>query len=395
VIADLHAHYAMHLVPDASGTVDVAATVRGRREFRDRIRALVVGVLSRFANYRSFDSGPRVTLSSLREGGVGVLLSVLYSPFDEMDLQKRYSAPPDSAYFAALIRQLEDVEAEVAREFTGMARIAHTPAEIDATLEAGEVALVHCVEGGFHLGPTPEEVDRNVTELARRGVAYITLGHLFYRQVATNPNAIPFLPDWLYNRLFPQPGIGLTELGAAAAGAMARERVLIDLSHMSQSAIDDTFALLDQLDPGGDVPVIASHTAYRFGRQDYNLSQEIVERIAARHGVIGLIFAEHQAADGLRRTRTETLDDSLAILYRHVNRIAEITGSHYHTAIGTDLDGFIKPTLAGLHHAGSLALFQHALRQRFDAEDAELITSANALRLLRSYWRGAPDPNTQ
>jgi microsomal dipeptidase-like Zn-dependent dipeptidase len=176
---------------------------------------------------------------------------------------------------------------------------------------------------------------------------------------------------------------------------MARERVLIDLSHMSQSAIDDTFALLDELDPGREVPVIASHAAYRFGRQGYNLSQEVVERIAARDGVIGLIFAEHQAADGLRRTRTETLDDSLAILYRHVNRIAEITGSHYHTAIGTDLDGFIKPTLAGLHHAGSLALLQRALRQRFGAEDAELITSANALRLLRGYWRGTGDPQAE
>ena len=95
MIADLHAHYAMHLVPDAAGTVEVAARARGRRGLRDRWRALVVGVASRFANYQSFDSGPRVTLSSLREGGVGVLLSVLYSPFDEMDLKRPYGSPPD------------------------------------------------------------------------------------------------------------------------------------------------------------------------------------------------------------------------------------------------------------------------------------------------------------
>src|SRR5204862_5590853 len=105
---------------------------------------------SRFGNYASFDSGPRVTVPLLRSGGVGVALSVLYSPFDEMDLGKRYPAPPDATYFPSLVRQLEDVEAEVAREFTGLARVVHRPAEIDAALGGGEVALIHCVEGGFH-----------------------------------------------------------------------------------------------------------------------------------------------------------------------------------------------------------------------------------------------------
>ena len=33
------------------------------------------------------------------------------------------------------------------------------------------------------------------------------------------------------------------------------------------------------------------------------------------------------------------------MLARHVDRIAELTGSHRHTAIGSDFDGFIKPTL--------------------------------------------------
>src|ERR687887_275915 len=76
-------------------------------------------------------------LDRLRSGGVGVALSVLYSPFDEMDLSKHYAAPPDAAYFPSLVRQLEDVEAEVAREFTGLARIAHNPAELDAALAGG------------------------------------------------------------------------------------------------------------------------------------------------------------------------------------------------------------------------------------------------------------------
>ena len=61
-----------------------------------------------------------------------------------------------------------------------------------------KIAFVHCVEGGFHLGGTPGSVDDAVKQLAARGVAYVTLAHLFWRQVATNAPAIPFLPTWLY-----------------------------------------------------------------------------------------------------------------------------------------------------------------------------------------------------
>ena len=48
----------------------------------------------------------------------------------------------------------------------------------------------------MHLLPRhrgPDESLRN--KLAAHGVAYITVAHLFWRGVATNAPAIPFLPD--------------------------------------------------------------------------------------------------------------------------------------------------------------------------------------------------------
>lgn len=388
MIADLHSHYPMHLEPEGEASVvDLLGTPAERWRFVDRVRSALVRFASRIANYRSFESGPRVTLPRLQQGGVGVALSVLYSPFDEMDLTAVYPSPPAEHYFPTLLRQLEAVEREVASH--GGIAIAHNPAQLEAALAAGEIALVHCVEGGFHLGGTPEQIDRNVTELARRGAAYVTLAHIFWRELATNTNAIPFIPDWLYRLLWRQPDVGLGELGRAAVRAMAREGVIVDLSHMSERALDDTFSLLDQLDPAREVPVMATHGGCRFGRQDYNLSDQTVERIAARDGVIGLILAEHQASDGVRTLRTRTLEQSLEVLWRHVDRLHEITGSHRHTAIGTDLDGFIKPTLAGLESAADLASLEAALIERYGAADAGLITSGNALRLLRGYWRGA------
>ena len=389
MLADLHAHYPMHLRADAhKRLIDAIATAPGRWETLDRIRSWLVRAASLVGNYPSVESGPRVTIPLLETGGVGVAMSVLYSPFDEMDVGKHYGSPPDSNYFPTLLRQLEGVEDEVEHDHAGRARVVHDRAELQAAIDAEEVALVHCVEGGFHLGGTSEEVDRNVAELARRGCFYVTVAHLFYRSVATNVNAIPFLPDRVYRFLFPMPeGVGLTALGRAAVTALVRERVLVDVSHMDQTALDDTFALLDELDPDREVPVIATHTAYRFGDDPYNLTAETFERIVARGGVAGLILAEHQAADGLGHT--DSIEDALAVLFRHIDRFHQIAGSHRHTAIGTDLDGFIKPTLARLETEADMRRVEQALRERYGPADADLIASGNALRLARTYWRGA------
>jgi microsomal dipeptidase-like Zn-dependent dipeptidase len=390
VIADLHAHYAMSLLPATDGRpYDLLVTAHGRVRLRDGVRARLVRFAGRFANYRDLFSGPRVTVPSMQQGGVGVACSVLYSFFDELALEKPYAAAPETGYLATLMRQLELVEADIAAKHAGAAAVAHNPAELDAALAAGRTAFVHCVEGGFHLGPTPADVDRAITSLARRGIAYVTLAHLVWRRVATNAPAVPFLPDRVYRLLFRQPSEGLSDLGEAAVRAMVRERVLIDLSHMSDRSVADTFALLDELDPGRHVPVIASHAGFRFGGQEYAIQEQTLRRIAERGGVVGLIFAQHQLLDGLRRRKTKTFEQSFEVICRHIDRIAEITGSHRHVGLGSDFDGFIKPTLGGLESMADMARLEAALRDRYGDADAELITSGNALRLLRGYWHGA------
>lgn len=387
MIADLHSHYPMHLVPPREvDALKLICSPKARWRVMDRVRAVLIGLASRFVNYESFGSGPRVTVPLLRAGNVGVVLSVVYSPFDEFDLTRHYGSPPVGDYLDTALRHMTLVERDIADGFSGEAALVRNPEQLDAALAEDRIALVHCIEGGFHLGGTPEEVGIAVGELARRGVAYITLAHLVWRSVATNANAIPFLPAPLYRLLFPQPAVGLTELGRAAVTAMLDHGVLVDVSHMSRRALDDTLGLLDELDPGRGVPVIASHSACRLGRDRYNLSDETVERIAARDGVIGILLAEHQLTDGLRWRRTRTLRDSVEVLFEHLDRLREVTGSHRHAAIGSDLDGFIKPTLAGLENAERLSALERALTARYGRPDAELITSGNALRVLREHW---------
>ena len=105
----------MHvLAGDREAALQRMVKVRGRDGIGGKARGAILWVASRLLNYRSWDAGPRVTLDFLAQGGVRVALSVLYSPFDEMDLDEPYGAKPEAGYFDALLGQLETIETEVA-----------------------------------------------------------------------------------------------------------------------------------------------------------------------------------------------------------------------------------------------------------------------------------------
>ena len=406
MLVDLHAHYPMHLYPrlwtPVRGRLRRSTTawraLRSRRSpltLGERLHALVIWIASLFFNYRSIFSGPRVRMKYMREGEVGVALSVLYSPFDEVGVHD--DSKEERHYVKDIVDQAKAVEDHVNDSHADVAMIASNPAELLKARAEGKTALVHVVEGGFHLGGEVGDVERAVNQLADLGVAYVTLAHLFWRGIATNAPALPFMSDDTYRKWFPQPpGEGLSDLGKAAVRSMHQRRMLVDLSHMSERSFHETLDLLDELETGGDAkaPVVATHTGYRFkpDGQEYLLDERAIGRIADRDGVIGLIFAQHQLYEGLTEhplRKGRGFDDAFWVLRRHIDRIHEITGSHRHTAIGSDLDGFIKPTLPGLQDMRDMARLQDALHEHYGT-DAELISSENGMRLLTGYWGGAP-----
>jgi microsomal dipeptidase-like Zn-dependent dipeptidase len=393
-MVDQHCHYPMHLLARAPREVIKEMTrVRGRPRWLDRLRAAVVLLAARALNFASWRGGWRVGLRGLERGGVQVVCSVLYDPFAEIDLDESYGARPEPGYYDDLLQQLGRVEDDLRRIDPQGKRhvLVRTKADLDSALQSHRVGFVHCIEGGFHLGSTPEEVAEHVAELAERGVRYVTLAHLFWRQVATNAPAIPFLSDRAYDVVFHQPDdVGLTDLGVAAVKAMHEHRVLVDVSHMREKAIHQTLDLLDDLDrarePGAPpTPVIASHVAFRFEEdgQAYNLSGDTVKRIAERGGVVGIIFARHQLDEGVPSVPGSGLDRSVGVIVEHIRKIAEHGGSMDCVGIGTDLDGFIKPTIDGVQKAADLADFRRTLHEQLPAE-AERVLAGNALRVLRA-----------
>ena len=77
----------------------------------------------------------------------------------------------------------------------------------------------------------------------------------------------------------------------------------------------------------------------------------------------------------------------MELVFAHIDRVAKVTGSHDHAAIGTDLDGWIKPALPGLEHLGRMRYVQDALVSKYGVDVADKISSGNVLALLRRAWR--------
>lgn len=378
MLVDLHAHYPMQVIgPERPG-----AYRQMRRWEQERWRARLIKAISWFANFEGAGGTPSVSFEGMAKGRVGIILSVLYSPLDEINLD--YGSPPQAGYVQSVLDQIRDVEESIPGQPGGLeVLVVKTLEQLERAARGEKLGLVHCIEGGFALGSSDGEVRRSVARLAGKGVAYVTLAHLFWRRVATNAPALPFLPDWAYRLLFSQPEEGLSPLGHAAAEAMIEQRMLIDASHMSERSLEDALEIVER-HPG--TPLIASHGAFRFryarGGLEYNCGPQQVERIAATGGVIGLIMCTHYISHGLYPP--DELEHSLDLLCAHIDQIAEWSGHSFdHVAIGSDLDGFIKPALPGLERLEAMGALQNRLVRRYGAEDAEKICSGNALRMLR------------
>ncbi|MFT3925313.1 MAG: membrane dipeptidase [Myxococcales bacterium] len=381
-VVDLHSHYPMQLeltrrVPTSSHhMVRQLASVARFEAWRWAQRALQ-------------DAGTRanVSLAQYREAGVSVAFSVLYSGADEFAAGLSQS-PPQPDALRHLLEQLEQVERAV-DVHAPVAVVARDHADLGSAREQHKLALVHCVEGGFHLGGTLRSIKRNVDLLRNRGVAYVTLAHLLHRQIATNNAGMPWLPDAAFHRLHAQPARGLSDLGRAAVKALFEAGILIDVSHMSERSLADTVELLDTLDPRRRMPLIASHVACRLGSRDYNLTDPWIRAIHARGGVLGVILCDAYLRDGAPRARAHDreagAEHSFALFCRHVDHIRAVTGSFDAVAIGSDFGGWGRP-LEGFEHPGRLRDLALRLERRYGRAPAEQICAGNVLRALATIW---------
>jgi microsomal dipeptidase-like Zn-dependent dipeptidase len=395
VIADLHCHYPMKLLAHAESpavTRDRMNKVLARPRFVDKLRGLAFRIAAREINY---PDGWRVTFDGLEDSQTRLVLSVLFEPFAEIDFDELPHSPPEDGYFDQLWQHLLATEADLAQIDPDNERhvVVTSLDDLDAAEADGRMAFVHCVEGGFHLGHDEDSIRAHVGELAAKGVVYVTLAHLFWRRIATNANALPMLTDRQYDRIWcqPKPGTrmaGLAPLGEVALEAMCKHKVLVDVSHMRDDAFDETLDLLDdKFDKERKLPVIASHAGFRHpgGEQAYMLTGDQVRRIAEREGVVGLILAQHQLEEGL--PDGDGLGHTIRTLCAHIDAIKGITKSWEDIiGIGSDLDGFIEPTMPEIERAEDMSKLVEPLTEHYGEVVARKILYGNARRVVRKAF---------
>jgi membrane dipeptidase len=329
----------------------------------------------------------------LRKGGVKVLWSSLHVPE-----QQYFKTPPlwllahatkggrlllENDPWNCLLAQMDQMEEQVHRASAEFG-IAHSNRELDEIRASGRTAIVHTVEGGHVLGGRLPDDDlegrlERVRQLASRGVASITLAHLFPNELAGHVDAIPKEEHKvLFWKLNPDvdPCKGLTEKGQAVVKQMVESRILPDVSHCTPLARRQVYELVDNR-----IPVIASHTGvHSMNPAPYNLCESDVRAIKASRGLIGVIFMPYWLEE------TDP-GPGLSAIWRTMDQIRSwCDGSWEHVAIGTDFDGFTNPP-DDCKSAAELPRVADMLdAQGLTADQIRAVLGGNARRVLREGW---------
>lgn len=178
----------------------------------------------------------------------------------------------------------------------------------------------------------------------------------------------------------------LTDLGRELLETMAGYRMVLDLSHMAPQAC---YEALERYDG----PLFASHSnplKFRQDREDRNLSDDMIARIAARDGVIGItpynLFLVNgwMPGDGKHASTIDTVVEAM-------DYVCQVTGSARHVGIGSDMDGGYgaESVAVGLDTIADLWEMRAALGRRgYAPADISAILSGNFLRILRAGLPG-------
>ncbi len=207
----------------------------------------------------------------------------------------------------------------------------------------GVSGAILAVEGGSALGGKIE----NVEKFKNDGVKIVTITWNKENELGSG--------------CFSDEDTGLTSFGKEAIKEMIKNRIVPDVSHLSEKGFYD---LCDTT----DFPFIASHSdAYQLNAHVRNLKDEQIKIISNRGGLIGLNF--YNKFLGLEKNSLDTITS-------HAEHMLSL-GAENTLALGSDYDGCsIYPELKGVEKMQDLHLhfekyFGKALADKIFFENAE------------------------
>jgi len=314
----------------------------------------------------------------------------LDAPFMSIYIPARHQKEGGAKALAdSLINMIEFIANEQSEKFM----IAKTPAEVEKAFSQGKVALPMGMENGAGI----EDDLANIAYFDKRGISYITLTH-------SKDNLIC---DSSYDTT--RTWNGLSDFGVKVVNEMNRVGIMVDISHVSDSAFYDVLKIVD-------LPVIASHSSARkfvpgFER---NMSDEMIEALGKNGGVIMVNFGSTFLDGNIRKERDKRREVLMEILDNkgvtgdsdegkviiadfeknnpnifsdvkkvadHIDLIVQLAGID-HVGFGSDYDGVGDSLPTGLKDVSDYPnLIEELLRRGYSDEDISKVCYKNLFRV--------------
>ncbi len=217
------------------------------------------------SEYHKFEPGSScVDFPRMKEGGLDAIFFAAYTPQRERTEENTLIAREKAD-------ELIDSIYSAFKKYKDMAEVAHNVSDGYRLEKEGKRAIYIGLENGFPIGKEISEVQRYYN----KGVRYITLCHTSNNDICDSSTD---RQGSEYN--------GLSEFGEEVVKEMNRLGIIIDVSHISDSAFYDVLNL-------SATPVIASHSCARaICDNPRNLSDEMLKALAKNGGVIQMCILD-------------------------------------------------------------------------------------------------------
>jgi len=249
---------------------------------------------------------------------------------------------------------------------------------------------------GMENGAPIEDDISNLKYFYERGIRYITLCHSRWNLICDSS----YDPDKHWN--------GLSPFGREVVEEMNRLGILVDISHVSDSAFYQVIDITK-------APLVATHSSCRHFTPGFerNMSDGMIRKLAEKGGVIQINFGtyfingEHQqkmskAWDKIDRSKMSTEERAAYIetymkendvplghvteVADHIDHVVKLVGID-HVGIGSDYDG-VNNLPEGLSDVSMYPnLIRILLERGYTEDDIQKIWSGNFLRV----WKEAEE----
>lgn len=318
-----------------------------------------------------------------KEGGLDAPFMSIYIPVEYQETGGAKAAAD------SLIDMMEGIANDNPDKFA----IATSPEDVRSNFEKGIISLPMGIENG---APVGEDLS-NVQHFYDRGVRYITLAHAKDNR----------LSDSSYDTTADTHN-GLSEYGVKVVKEMNRLGMMVDVSHITDSAFYDVI-------DATEAPVVATHSSCRHFTPGFerNMSDELITRLGENDGVIMINFGS-TFLDSTSQTSRERVQKEMADLIEekgldpesdeankfreqyfqenfqfstvekvadHIDHVVDLVGIE-HVGLGSDYDG-VGPTLPdGLKDVSEYPnLFAELLERGYTEEEIQKIASDNFFRV--------------